>query len=874
MYFFFDLSTASDYAEDSAALVLRSLISEKNLWKQMINGRVILIDRKFQTVRTYFAKKVIDDGHFNELEDVLYITDHVDESNAVQVSNMMYTALKCEYAYAFGNVLTFFFRCVSACRPRSKRNPRNQSDGENEEHEEQFSCERTILTRFLDLRRYFVRAIFNLFSFEGLFANLRSSDQTLSLALITINLFMYSNHAKTKPTVLDALLGKILLQMVNLVENFKSKNCSLVFDFSLDYNPIMNQIYNYSQASTEEFYKEFRSMTDEVLQNYLIPLNNLEDIGLEGFEYSLDMYDPEFIMLNNNDFGSKCNNLSIQFSSTVKTINYILLDIQTSYDIKNVLKYQMLLINYIRSLFSLKLVGVMKTELSTENKFAILKTLSYYFKVYIDYFIPNNYPTTYFEIINNITTALDIDLNQPIIRNKNDVYFESLAKIVYRLKKDSIICQNSDNFDSIFINISMPDLIEDIKKYSKPFVQTFELLLQKSNTLDDYYLLQEHDYERLTNKNNPDDDEMCQPMENVRNSLLLLWSLIEVILRESDEELKKIKITALIEFFWTTFKHIQYVYQNVITNKKIKNILLPLLITNRQNAENIFNAQSNDSLSAVFTFKQIIIMTVTSVQNQEIVNCNPTKSQVLISDSLSINIKSIVNLSTDIEVLKLYISGVLNAITQVHNYVNRNLDNSTDHNTFNYILPNSGLDSIDVYSKNVQFYWNGNKKNVYNICQDIKLNVSDYHDLVRFQSSILKWFLSNAYTKMLYIFKFPIDLTREKIDLICNDLNQLQTNILSTTLLTHVQDTIKLYLEIFRYNDISHESITDFESAVSYRLKLYGVIIETHQFETLDDCYRSLKNDIEAIEKHFSKDDNELLINYKDDFSIPMLWEE
>lgn len=869
LLFYFDVSTTSDYTEDNVVLVLRSLISEKELWKQMITQREILIDRKFQTIYAYFEDEINNDN-VDRHGDISYIVDYIDVSNVRKVSNMMYTALKCEYAYSFGHILQFFFRCVSACRSGSKRyNQTNDvdSDDEETEQEEQYDCVHVILTRFLALKPYFVRAILNLFNFKGLSNNLKSSDQTLSVTLMSINLFIYTNLSKTKPTILDVFLRKIFLQMVNLVDNFKSKNCSMVFDFTQDYTIIMNKIHNYFQASKDEFNKYFRSESDFILKTYLTTLNHLEDIGLECSEYSINMYDPEYIMLNNNDFGSKYNNLSIKFSSEVisKRINDILLDIQPIYDIKNVFKYQMLIINYIKNLFLLKFANVMNTQISIENKLGKLKTLLHYFEEYLDYFIPDNYPQAYFQPINKIITTLNISLDYP--NSKDEVYFKSFMKMASQFKKDSIIDRTTDNFNSIFMNISMLDLIEDIKKYSKPFVQTFDLLLQESNTLDDYYLFQKEDYRRLIKKNNSNKNTvMCQVMENVRNSLVWLWSLIDVILRESVEQLKDRIDDILITFFLRIVKYIEYLHQNVITDKQIKNLLLPLII----NRKNIFNVEYNDSHSAIFTFKQIIIMTVTSIQNHEIINCKSDKSQRLIEDVLITNTHTIVQLSTDLTVLSSYISGVLSTFILVNDEIS-NINFSTDYYTLNHILNNSGSDSNEIYSEQIQFYWNGNKTNIYNICQDIKVNVSDYHDLVRFQSFVLKWFLSKAYTKMLYIFKFPISLTQDKIDLIRNDFNQFQTHISSSTLMTYVQDTIQLFLEIFKNKDISYKAIINFDKAVSYHLKFYGVFIGTHPYTTFDDCYRSLKSDFEAMVKHFSRVDDKLLI-YNDDFSKPMFW--
>lgn len=74
MFFYFDISTTADYTEDNAVLLLKSLISENESWKQIIKQREILINREFRTIYAYFVNK-IENKNVERFEDVSYIAD-------------------------------------------------------------------------------------------------------------------------------------------------------------------------------------------------------------------------------------------------------------------------------------------------------------------------------------------------------------------------------------------------------------------------------------------------------------------------------------------------------------------------------------------------------------------------------------------------------------------------------------------------------------------------------------------------------------------------------------------------------------------------------------------------------------------------------
>uniref|UniRef100_A0A2S2N733 Uncharacterized protein n=1 Tax=Schizaphis graminum TaxID=13262 RepID=A0A2S2N733_SCHGA len=451
----FNVSETIRYDEsENVFLIVNNLITKNNNWASIIENRKILIINKFQTIKMYltqFATKSISRTSSSS-QTKLYVP----KSNILQTLSFMYTALKCEYANIVRDILQHIYQykelfCQSLTEDK---------------------CIDEIFDSLKVLQKHLDKVIFNLFNFQELSSNLKSSDQTLTVSFLIIHVFLYNNNLRNVRDKTYVLLKNVLHQMISLVNNFICKSC----------------LFEFTKLDTPSDVKILKS---DSLDKYLLLLQEFNDIGLINDEYIADLYNPNNYLMFNSSVELNDITITSKLKSVQRKTKDILQLVKNSCDIKNVLKYQIFFIELLRSIFSKKIINLLKNSSNNSNNesYSQLELIYNSFCKYMD-LIPDNYPSTLLKFINDIKNALETDL-------ESDTYnFESLNNIQNILSEKSLIYSEVENSQNdIMTFVSLTDLIINIKvsPYFTAFKQTFELFLQEPNILNEYYLLDKNE---------------------------------------------------------------------------------------------------------------------------------------------------------------------------------------------------------------------------------------------------------------------------------------------------------------------------------------------------------------------------------------------
>jgi len=524
-----------------------------------------------------------------------------------------------------------------------------------------------------------------------------------------------------------------------------------------------------------------------------------------------------------------------------------------SYDIKNVLMYQIFLIESLRSLFSKQIMDVLQniSSDSHEDSFQLYK-LCEAFHDYMD-LIPDNYPPTFLKFINDIENALTDYLASG---TKN---VESLKTVMNNiLSTKSIIHLDTKNskIDSMTIT-SITNLIKNIKKspHFQPFKQTFEILLQEPHILTDYYILDKTIYEKIT-KSSYEPSNTCLIAPKIRTAFIWIWALLN---KMPDEELKD----PLNSYLTNVFEHVTYLNEFNGTKLNVKKTLLHLLNHVNNSTSQLFK---NFSSSEFVILKQLVLRTIISMDYQELNNCNVNQENYTLYSELMTCSRNL----------------TINGIKTEIDYAMMEICKMTDkpyHGPFGvqkgetHIHTITSSDKVD--SDRIHFFPDIYKKQVLHMCQNLyqEFKTPDNHQIdSKFQLTVLEWYLYQAYTNVLYMFKIPSKLpSTEQIGFIKESLKKLRKCLtFSTYLMRTVLYFINIYLDYFENKTIEQETINKFTDIVNEQYKAFNV----DKLQEIDNSYNSFKKNIEFIEYYFIDTNNKRLTVDKNDFTVSMFVNE
>lgn len=808
---------------ENILIIVKNLISTKyENWTSIMNNRKIIIIDQFQTMEEYITRSFEESESRNPTSSQTELIIKKIQSNILENLSFMYAALKCEYAHLVRAILQHIFHYEDLfCREKSKKN-----------------CIVDILNSLEVLRTHLDRVIFNLFNFKELSLNLKSSDHTLTVLLLNMHMFLCNkdniDNTNKEYYYTSDLLKKLVRYTISSIENFICKKC----------------LFEFTELDKTTNIRELQISKSESLDKYLSLLKTFSDMGLINNEYNLDMYNQNNYLMFNS--AKKLNDITLKKSQPdselKKTIN-IIQSVKKSYDLKNALKYQIFFIELLRSIFSVLIIKVIKNinNVSNEKTNEELNILYNGFHKYIE-IIPDNYPPTHLHFINEIKKALE-----PDFQRLNSHNIKSLANIKNTLIEKSKISETENSQIDIMNIDSVNNFLVNIKlsKEFPSFKQTFELFLQEPNIiLNDYYVLEKTNSNEVSSNGSI---ALCTALSSLWTGFVWFLAMLETI---TDTAL----LGYVNESLKTIIDHVND-YNKTNTNLMIKRTLLDFL---NYFTDPKFRSFVNIDSSEFDISKQFILGTLISLHFHERNNCESRKTAT-IYEKLDNNKQIIrLELTTWFTNSKVYIQRCMSGVysedckKDAIKYKNdASISNDQNERT-----------SIDIIKRYSIFY----KKQVLNVCQDLYQNIKipDNYKMDKLQMTILEWYVSQAYAKVMCMFQFEDVLpSKEVIVLVKKGFKILKSLTFSTYFMRIIHEYINIYLNYFAKEEtIEIEYIQNFIDVLKNQFEVYDVSIDEFGFNSIDEFYNSFKSDIAFLQFYFIDTNNNKLI--VDEKEIPM----
>lgn len=801
---------------ENLLMIINNLISTNKNWTSIMETRKILIIDQFQTINEYFIRLFKQSESRNSSWSQTKLD--VDNSNIFEKSSFMYTALKCEYAYLIRDILQHIFHfkdlfCVGI--------------------PDEF-CIADILHSLDVLRKHLDKVIFNLLNFKELSLNLKSSDHTLTILLLNMHMFLCNkdNIGNENIEYYETVLReKLFRYTIFSIENFICKRC----------------LFEFTKLDKTTNIRDVKISKNKFFNDCLSSLGKFSDIGLINNEYIPDMYNQNnYLMFNST---KKLNDITLinsqPNSKLKKTINIIQLKEKCN-DLKNVLKYQIFFIELLRSIFSVLIINVI-TNINNVSNEQTNSELSILYNGFLKYMqiIPDNYPPTHLNFINEIKKTLEADFQK-----LNSHNIESLIHIKNTLSEKSIILETENSQIDIMNIESLNNFLINIKlsKDYPSFKQTFELFLQEPNILNDYYLLEKTNSKEISSNESSD---LCEDLTGLWNGLVWFMALLETITDEESLDYVNESLITLIDL-------VNYYDKNNI-NLMVKRTLLDFLNYFTDPKIQLF---VNIDSSKIIISKQLVLRTLISLHYYEMNDCK-LGGTANIYQKLENN-KEIIRSDPCIwfSNSKQYI---INYMLKLYSKYHKEDANEFNNDTSISNVLNERT-SIDIIKRYTDFY----KKQVLNVCQDLYQNIKipDDRKMDKLQMTILEWYVSQAYAKVMCMFKFEDLPSNEVIILVREGFKILKSLTFSTYFMRTIQDYVNIYLEYFAKAKLTKEYIQKFTGKLNSQFEVYDVSIDEFGFNSIEDFYNSFKTDIEFIQFYFiDTNNNKLIVDEKD---IPM----
>lgn len=852
-------------------------ISGLQSWRLIMKNTDIMIDAQFKTIYDYYDVKNTDEPY------VFLISDE----DVPDTLALMYTALKCKYAYLIRETLRLIFentlRCQNDITKQSNRYKKMLEDApiegnnNNDKH-----CLNTVFDGFMKLKPYIVKIIFNLFRFiDVLSPNLKFSDKSLLKSLISVNLLLYYHSMRhggqqlkddesaakshddlpdkktTLPTenhyVMDHIIfEKLLIQILDSIEYFRLKNCSVKYSFFANMN-IENQKYNIPNT-LNEFNVQFESLLDKQLQL----MHNYSNIGISDNDFNVQMYDPPFLLVNGIfEINDSFKDLPVKLradDADWKTMYSLYESSLKSYDIKNVFEYQLFFVELIKTIFCRKIINVHNaSEFDGETKRKDIEELLSSFNEYISNVLPFTYPPDSYRSLIGIRDSI----------SAND---EVCKQFYSDDSRTTIIDLTSKTANDLVNALSMDTLIGNIGRheYFGSFRETFELFVHEANTVGDYSLLAV-DAHGLQAETAIKDDygevrrRTCTDTTVLREHLLL-YNVLRDTTRvmcsfrgQKDEfAIERCSRDNLRLAYRGVYNHVAHSLRSAV-DLRTQRILLPVLVHLR-NTEWLFGADGGDDdygdddlLERVDVKHQLLLMTLCAMEHQELAGCpspvyNATIHREILSDRALVQHGDL----TDVNVLTAIAESLNAALARKSAAYSdvaagpRPRDRFVDKYTFAEVLAKNARGGT-VYSKTMMFHWNGREKNIHGVALAVTREVIDYQNLADYQSIVLKWLVSNVYIKMFYLLRLGASALPPDVR---ESLQQLTRVRFPPPVDGYVADTVRAYLDIYEHN--YETSTRDFSVRLNEQFHIYDMIVD-HDLLYKNDHYGSLKDDIDLL---------------------------
>lgn len=822
--------------------ILKS-IANHGIWSENINYVNIILNEKIITVvqslalveksyRLNNTKKLNTNN--NQLSN--YNTAcKLCEQKLLHLSKSMYTALECKYSDLILQLLQLYFL-------NNKYN-------------------------FYDLKIYVVKMMYNLLAFIKDYPNLEFANQDLLLSLISIQIYL------TKKDEIDKVKNEYnndensindnkleIARMINLIERSRCENClTLDNDYKLyDTTDSDYQLNNLSEA----------------LEKYT------DRLAFEGqYSFNEEMYNTvnmtlEYIFQISPDIQT----LSVKWNNTYMKFQKIAHEVNKSFYIIDVLDYQMLFIDVLKSIFCLRFLkmdslSALQNELNTFDSF-------------INQIIPINYPLNLFNLIllirKSVKNYINREPSEPIeikqkrnlkkyVKDKfnkhkqNNEYKESLTlseETKQILNENNIIFLDENVSHGFIERINMSDLIIRVVKYKyfNIFFQIFTLFLNTPK-----YILASYNFMTVKNlldiNNLSFNKDICKKLPPLRENFFLFRSMIVSALARHNVKETNGPQSSLLSSMEAIKRNLAFVNTNFSSHyNEIRNIFIPITI---------YFKDVKYSFLKYMIVKQYLLLTINLLESYEIKNCHSNDNPItfnlvmfkqLLNDKnmyridVSKNVKSLVNF--DINYLnKRIIDNII-----LYEHFNVVVNGEVDSYSLSWVdkfIPNNYFNYYDEEFNSGNVFWNGIEKHISNVTLSITEGVIDIYHLVRYQILSLKLMIYYVFKKMLYITHHFNRVLSDNATILSNIQEILKMfSLLSfpSIINVDVKITIKNYMEIFQNNIEDKTSIIEESKSYIKEQLIKLIIIKTE--DTDESFFESTIFNLERVQ-------NSLLIDFK-----------
>lgn len=789
-----------------------TILSSNSIWKNSIEPVRLIENRKIVTAQNY-------QHEFNNLQSANINKNTNDKSNLLVYKNLkaMYTALKCKYSNLIITTYLNFFDSITLCDNLAVPEDENNDDLESRAMEitRKQKCIGHITENIIKLKTYIGRMVFNLMYFMTISPNLKSTDHTLIMSLVSINLYLYQTKIKSESSEVEKeihdgkVLKKVIAQKINLVEIFNSKYCyveNITYKFKSDLKEKMHKTglneENLYSAIDTLFYGTIR-LNFKPLHKY-IKIEQIKNIKTPTFNDTV--FDPQYLLLEDILFESKgaysfISTLQVKWnqSGEWKELKHVYEQTKKSYNIRDVFNYQILLIEVIRDIFYVRFIDIYINNKPIDDPTMI--NLFESFRQFVSLIIPKNYPTNLYIPILELKNSLHRDIR---IKNPSDGNTFSDGSIKLLLDKSTIkTCGESYGKVDKINGIDMSDFVRNILELKSfdHFVNTFELFSYDSNALDDYRLHRGND--ETTIDRNGKNQLLCGHLSRLRANLTAFHFLIDgchrvsverinrvALLRDCDAEDAVLAVRKTIVLFYKTFSH----------DDEIGRILLPLLIGFSDRTDK--GAKSERFLAT----RQTTALTLSLLENYELNNCAPR---------FEYNRQMYLRIVNDTRLYRPHVDGYFSHVFSVYrkqlsaeilerSKIYRSAEDRAglSATTVDRLVPDTRSlhgDKLDWTS----YTWDGTRELVDRAYANMSLVVIDHRVLARFQLFELKWIVSRTYKTLLFVLWGDASHNRSSNNLtvVENDLQRFLDLPFPESVSRLVRYTLRSYLDALKNRD-------------------------------------------------------------------------
>lgn len=674
----------------------------------------------------------------------------------LRASKFLYTAQKCKYSNLVIDALRVFFKIISSCQ----KLPVDNLNNNDEQLSIKISSFNEIIGRFVELKMYISKFIFNIYHLMNLSPTLKYTDHTLIKSLLSINLYLEnleinSNQYKQGDDENESIdVKKVIAQMINLVERFRCKHC-YIENYYNDLKLFDNKIIcvkvddtNYASLIDSTF-KNLKTFHEDTSLYTILPKYKL---------FSQDLYNQKYILLENIfeisiDKSFIIPDLIVEWKNATQrqTLRNVFNEVKSTYNLQNIFEYQVLLIEVIKSVFYIK---YMNPKLVTSKD--DIKKLLNEFDEFINRMIPKNYPTNMYYLIMQFRNSLyKLILTKTESTSVLSIFsLQQLRKVfigtTYVLSENCKTSQINTTIENLPISKLILEIIE-LKNFFI-FFTIFEELSYESDTLSNYNLLTVNYLEAIENNDNLTNAIICKHFSLLREKLLLFQMLIIGFQYDSTVQRKNYH-EYLISAKKIIFKNLMHLFQTYIDHDKIKKIIVPLTIHFK------YKQKKKDNLKILL---QVLYLYINIIEYFELNNCSSTTYSI----DVYYNKVNDVLKSSNSQILEQE-RGIINELSKLFwdnkqmildDYMIESSETFSDMDQKRRDLSSMVVDQFILKVESSSycsiesghdvseqlFFWKGPLKSDETISAITIAGVIDYQSLVRYQCSIVKCFISQV----------------------------------------------------------------------------------------------------------------------------------